>query len=149
VPGIPTIYINQNKKGFNMKKLLLLVTGLILSQLSLAHDYTCTHGSASRHISVEHEQGQELPCQVKYDKPDQASVEYPWRAQSTPGYCEEKAEYLASRLESFGWQCTEVDVVVVEEVVEVDEVEVMVVDEAVVEEAVVEEAVVEEVVVEE
>ena len=118
-----------------MKKLVLLLSGLILSQVSFAHDYTCSVGPAKRHISVEHEEGQELPCQVKYDKPDQATVEYPWNAESTPGYCEEKAEYLANRLESFGWQC-----MVVEEneeqlaevdVVEVEVVEVEVVDEQV------------------
>jgi hypothetical protein len=124
-----------------MKKLILLLSALIFSQISFAHDYTCTQGSAKRHISVEHEEGQELPCQVKYHKPDQASVEYPWNADSTPGYCEEKAEYLASRLESFGWQCE----VVVEEAV----VEEVVVEEGGAEEVVVEEAVVEEAVVEE
>jgi hypothetical protein len=112
-----------------MKKFILLISGLIFSQISFAHDYTCTQGSAKRYISVAHEEGQELPCQVKYDKPDQASVEYPWNADSTPGYCEEKAEYLANRLESFGWQCA-----ANEEVVEVDE---EVVEEEVVEEEVV------------
>jgi hypothetical protein len=126
---------------FHMKKLILLISGLIFSQISFAHDYTCTQGSAKRHISVAHEEGQELPCQVKYDKPDQASVEYPWNADSTPGYCEEKAEYLANRLESFGWQCAadeEVVVEVEEEVVVVDE-EVVVEEEVVVVEEVVEE----------
>jgi len=126
-----------------MKKLVLLLSALIFSQVSFAQDYTCTQGSAVRHISVEHEEGQELPCQVKYDKPDQATVEYPWNADSTPGYCEEKAEYLASRLESFGWQCMVVEANAEQpvdvEVVEVEVVEVELVDEEVVDEQVVEE----------
>jgi hypothetical protein len=121
-----------------MKKLVLLLSGLIFSQVSFADDYTCTQGSAKRHISVEHEEGQELPCQVKYDKPDQATVEYPWNADSTPGYCEEKAEYLASRLESFGWQCMVVEANE-EQLVDVELVDEEVVDEQVVDEQVVDE----------
>jgi hypothetical protein len=49
-----------------------------------------------------------VPCQVKYEKPDEGDVSYPWNAQQDPDYCREKAKYLANRLGSFGWECVEI-----------------------------------------
>ncbi len=75
----------------------------------MAHEYSCTDGSATRKIAVVHEEGEELPCQVRYSKPDQKIIEYPWRAETTRGFCKEKAELLVSRLENGGWRCERTD----------------------------------------
>ncbi len=90
-----------------MVKLLIMIVALTVSPALFAHDYTCTNAGLERRISVIHAEGQELPCQVKYEKPDEGDTQYPWQAENTAGYCEAKADYLAQRLSSFGWDCTE------------------------------------------
>ncbi|HJL62231.1 MAG TPA: hypothetical protein QF517_09760 [Pseudomonadales bacterium] len=87
---------------------VLFLIGISFSQISWSHQFTCTRDGVSRHISVEHEPGREVPCQVKYEKPDEGDVSYPWNAQQDPDYCREKAKYLANRLGSFGWECVEI-----------------------------------------
>ena len=71
-----------------------------------AHQYSCHNGGSTRLIAVEHEPNQPLPCSVRYEKPDEDnSVSFPWHANTTLGYCEEKADHLAEKLRSYGWQC--------------------------------------------
>lgn len=89
-----------------VKQLALTLTALIITIPALSADYICVSGKDTRTISVEYEhQGWQLPCRVKYEKTDGQQTSYPWRAEATPGYCEQKAEFLASKLESLGWQC--------------------------------------------
>ncbi|MCB1693670.1 MAG: hypothetical protein KDI19_12960 [Pseudomonadales bacterium] len=89
---------------------LAIASLLALALPASAHDFVCRNGSAERMISVEHEiEGQDLPCVVKYDKKDTGDVLFPWNAANTPGFCEEKAEYLADRLGKFGWTCERTD----------------------------------------
>ena len=65
----------------------------------------CRHGDKMRIISVEYEKrGQDVPCRVKYQKAE--GTTYPWNAQNTEGYCEEKAKMLVERHEDeWGWKC--------------------------------------------
>lgn len=77
---------------------------------AVAHEYVCRHGTMERMISVQHEvPGQEVPCAVKYDKPMEGGTSFPWSAEHTAGYCEEKADYLATRLGNLGWSCERID----------------------------------------
>lgn len=70
------------------------------------NEYVCRDGNEQRLISVEYpHKGWQVPCRVKYEKPTQGSTTYPWQAEATPGYCEDKAEYLAQKLSRFGWVC--------------------------------------------
>lgn len=86
------------------------LTLLMTACFAQAHEYLCTNAAAERKISVQHEvPGQALPCVVRYDKTDEGITEYPWTATHTEGYCEEKADYLATRLETFGWSCDRTD----------------------------------------
>lgn len=85
---------------------LLLLTSI--SSLALANDFVCRSGNITRIISVEYEhKGWEIPCRVKYEKVDEGGVTYPWNAQATPGYCENRAAFLVDKLRNWGWVCTE------------------------------------------
>lgn len=90
-----------------MKKGITLIAMLVFGLPASAHEITCMNGQLQRNISVLHEvEGQEVPCVVKYEKPSEGGItEFPWRADHQEGYCEEKADYLAERLASFGWEC--------------------------------------------
>ncbi|MFT7220529.1 MAG: hypothetical protein ACI8Z1_002146 [Candidatus Azotimanducaceae bacterium] len=66
-------------------------------------EYVCRDGNKQRIISVEYpHKGWWVPCRVKYEKPAEGITTYPWQAEATPGYCEDKAEYLAQKLSGFG-----------------------------------------------
>ena len=68
--------------------------------------YVCESNGSVRLISVEYERASSnVPCRVVYEKTNENRVEYPWRAMRERGYCEEKAEFLASKLSRLGWQC--------------------------------------------
>ncbi|MDA0978584.1 MAG: hypothetical protein O3B72_08505 [Proteobacteria bacterium] len=89
---------------------MLLLALLVFSQQVIAEEFTCRSGNEVRIISVEYEhKGWSVPCRVKYEKPAEDLVEYPWRANATPGYCEDRAAFLASKLENWGWVCTRTD----------------------------------------
>lgn len=85
--------------------LVCFAATLTISSAS-AHQYTCQSGPTTRLIAVEHEPNQPLPCSVRYEKPDEDnSVTFPWHANTTRGFCEDKADQLAEKLTSYGWQC--------------------------------------------
>lgn len=87
---------------------LLTLTVLLLAQVSVvADEYICTSNDIVRSISVEYEhKGWKVPCKVRYDKPAEGgTTDYPWSASATPGYCEDRAAFLAGKLENWGWQC--------------------------------------------
>lgn len=88
-----------------MKQLVacLLLAGY--GAAAMADTTVCKHGDKERTISVEYEKrGEPFPCRVKYEKSN--GTTYPWNAQNTEGYCEEKAAYLVSRHEKeWGWKC--------------------------------------------
>ena len=90
---------------------VLLMTALMIatsSSMAMANEFVCRSGDVTRVISVEYEhKGWEVPCRVKYEKPDEGGLSYPWNAQATPGYCEDRAEFLADKLQNWGWVCTE------------------------------------------
>jgi hypothetical protein len=90
-----------------MKKRITLIVAMLVVLPASAHEIVCMNGQLQRNISVLHEiEGQEVPCAVKYEKPSEGgTTEFPWRADNQEGYCEEKADYLAARLASFGWEC--------------------------------------------
>jgi hypothetical protein len=81
---------------------------LIGAGSALGLEYQCSRGSTARSIAVDYQQaGQQVPCEVVYHKPPQ-SPRVLWRANSDVGFCESKADELASTLESSGWQCEQI-----------------------------------------
>lgn len=85
----------------------IILTLVLLSYAALgvaASEQVCRNGALVRTIGVEYEQkGEKVPCKVRYDK--ETGLQYPWYANYTEGFCEEKAAYLASKLENWGWKC--------------------------------------------
>lgn len=69
--------------------------------------YACTKETDSRKIIVDYPRGTPLPCRVNYDKSPKASqeVETIWQAINEEGFCEARADNLAARLKSTGWDC--------------------------------------------
>ena len=80
----------------------------LASPTVLASEFTCRANNEIRMISVEYEhKGWQVPCKVKYEKPTESLTEYPWSAKAEPGYCEDRAKFLAAKLENWGWTCEE------------------------------------------
>lgn len=87
---------------------LFAITALLVIHLPVnADEYVCISEGSVRSISVEYEHsGWKVPCKVRYHKPTEGgTTEHPWSANATPGYCEEKAAFLAEKLQNLGWQC--------------------------------------------
>ncbi len=86
----------------------VIVTGIAFAQESQESiEYNCTYGDAERRITVVHEPGVRVPCEVHYYRDMTLSNEYDvlWTALHEAGYCEARAEELSARLAEAGWQC--------------------------------------------
>jgi hypothetical protein len=96
-----------------MQRLLSVITvvGISLGAIPVWSDeYVCRAGKDVRTISVEREvEGQAVPCVVKYAKPAQGVTEFPYNAKHDQNYCPAKADELAIRLGTLGWQCERQD----------------------------------------
>ncbi|MBV1906693.1 MAG: hypothetical protein KUG75_11490 [Pseudomonadales bacterium] len=67
----------------------------------------CTQLELSRSVEVIYaDPDLALPCEVLYDKRDEGSQSILWRAENTPGFCEEKADQLVRTLHDSGWACS-------------------------------------------
>ncbi len=87
-------------------KICLSFTIISICSEAEATRFECTAGNLTRTISVERQhQGWDIPCKVKYDKPFEGGVSYPWESENTKGYCHEKSEFLAEKLKKLGWEC--------------------------------------------
>ena len=79
---------------------------VLITNQTAATRFECTAGNQTRTISiVRQHHGWDLPCKVRYHKLLEGSVSYPWRAENTRGYCSEKAQFLAEKLQKLGWEC--------------------------------------------
>lgn len=100
--------MSKMSKISKMHRTVSVLAIFLASPAVLANEFVCKANSEVRMISVEYEhKGWQLPCRVKYEKPAQGLTEYPWTAQAVPDYCEDKARFLASKLENLGWTCEE------------------------------------------
>ncbi len=87
---------------------ILLIS--LFSSATYGNDFVCQSGNITRLITVEYEhKGWQVPCRVKYEKVDEGGVTYPWNAQASPGYCEDRAKFLVSKLKNWGWVCSEIE----------------------------------------
>ncbi len=101
------------RKGFRMKT-PNITTGIALVLLVGASaavsgmSWTCQSTGLVRHVLVIYPEAPDvLPCQVFYAKPNENVVPRQlWQANSTKGYCEDRAAELVSKLGSLGWHCT-------------------------------------------
>ena len=73
-----------------------------------ADSWSCSHGNDVREVHIERTAGQSAPCHVLYKKQTEGvEDQIPWNAENDGTYCEEKAQGLIAKLESWGWVCTE------------------------------------------
>lgn len=64
------------------------------------------HDETIREVIIEYPDGGTLPCKVIYNKPTEGfEKSVLWQADNMEGFCEEKANELVSKLESWGWKC--------------------------------------------
>lgn len=86
----------------------LIVSGLmLLSSAAYADSWSCSHNGVQREVKIEYLGSGPVPCNVVYNKSAEGgSSEVLWNATSEQGYCEDKAQGLVAKLESWGWACT-------------------------------------------
>ncbi len=89
-------------------KLSLIVSGLmLLSSVVYADSWSCSHDGIQREVKIDYPGSGPVPCNVVYNKPDEGGTsEVLWNATSEQGYCEDKAQGLVAKLESWGWACS-------------------------------------------
>ncbi len=91
-----------------MRRSICALIVFLASPTVLASEVTCRANNEIRMISVEYEhKGWPVPCGVKYEKRSESLTEYPWSALASAGYCEDRATFLAAKLENWGWTCVE------------------------------------------
>ena len=86
----------------------ITLSALILFATTTGHAQTqCTNGDLLRSVNVIYPQeGQVLPCEVRYEKPAQNQSMTLWRAANQIGFCEAQAEKFIAKLQDLGWSCT-------------------------------------------
>lgn len=93
----------------NIRILLFTVTAIVtgIASAQEAIEYDCSYGDLERRITVVHEPGVRVPCEVHYYRDMTVPDEYDvlWTALHEVGYCEARAEELSARLVDAGWQC--------------------------------------------
>ena len=73
-----------------------------------ADSWSCSHGNNVREVHVVQTTSSPAPCEVVYKKLTEGFEDQTlWSATSDDSYCDEKAQGLVTKLESWGWVCTE------------------------------------------
>jgi hypothetical protein len=92
-----------------LRTLPIIAAASILATSSVyADSWSCSKGDLVREVVIEYPQGSALPCKVVYKKQTEGIYDQDlWSADSTEGYCEEKAAGLVAKLEGWGWVCLE------------------------------------------
>lgn len=71
-----------------------------------ATSWSCMHDEKIREVIIEYPDGGTLPCKVIYNKPTEGfDKSVLWQADNVEGFCEEKANEMVNKLESWGWKC--------------------------------------------
>ncbi len=86
----------------------MVLSALVLLAATTAHAQTqCTNDGLLRSVNVVYpEQGQVLPCEVRYEKPAENQSMTLWRAENQIGFCEAQAEKFIAKLQDLGWSCS-------------------------------------------
>jgi len=94
---------------FASRLLVLLVASLAAHNASAT---LCSMDGMQRSVNVVYSQpGQNLPCEVVYEKSSAAEdistapTLTLWRAEHQAGYCESRADEFVAKLQQLGWQC--------------------------------------------
>ena len=87
----------------------ILVVAFFAAPISAyADSWSCSHNNLVREVHVERTTSAPAPCNVVYKKLNEAvEDQILWNAAYDDSYCEEKARDFITKLESWGWVCTE------------------------------------------
>ena len=67
----------------------------------------CELDGLTRNVSVIYSNpGQSVPCEVLYEKANEAQTMTLWRAQNEAGYCEARAAVFIKKLVDLNWACS-------------------------------------------
>jgi hypothetical protein len=84
-----------------------LFTLLLFTATTAQAQTQCTNDGLLRSVTVVYpQQGQALPCEVRYEKPAENQSMTLWRAENQLGFCEAQAEKFVAKLQDLGWSCT-------------------------------------------
>ena len=73
-----------------------------------ADSWSCSRGNDVREIHIELTTSSPVPCHVVYKKQTEGVEDRVlWSANNNDSFCDEKAQGLVAKLESFEWVCTE------------------------------------------
>ena len=87
---------------------ILAVILITLPLGAYADSWSCSRGNDVREIHIELTTSSPVPCHVVYKKQTEGvDDKILWSANNDDNYCEEKAQGLVAKLESFGWVCAE------------------------------------------
>ena len=87
---------------------ILTVILLITPVSAYADSWSCSRGNDVREVHIELTTSSPVPCHVVYKKQTEGvEDQILWSANNDDSYCDEKAQGLVARLESFEWVCTE------------------------------------------
>ena len=86
----------------------LLLTFFIGTTSAYAESWSCSKGNDVRELHIERTTTEYVPCNVVYKKPTEGVEDQVlWNDENDDSYCEEKAQGFITKLESWGWVCTE------------------------------------------
>jgi hypothetical protein len=87
---------------------IIAAASILAANNAYADSWSCSSGDLVRDVVIEYPMGSALPCKVIYKKQTEGVYDQElWSADSTEGYCEEKAAGLVAKLEGWGWVCLE------------------------------------------
>jgi len=87
---------------------ILLVALLTAPISAYAESWSCSKSNDVREVHIERTSSASVPCNVVYKKQTEGIEDQVlWSASSDETYCEEKANGFVTKLESWGWVCTE------------------------------------------
>ena len=73
-----------------------------------ADSWSCSRDNDVREIHIELSTTSPVPCHVVYKKQTEGVEDQVlWSANNDDNFCDQKAQGLVAKLESFGWVCTE------------------------------------------
>ncbi len=87
---------------------ILAVASFVLPINAYADSWSCSKNNDVREIHIERTTSEPVPCNVVYKKQTEGVEDQVlWNAENDDSFCEEKAKGFISKLESWGWVCTE------------------------------------------
>lgn len=73
-----------------------------------ADSWSCSKNNDVREVHIERPTAEAVPCNVVYKKQTEGVEDQVlWSAENDDSYCDEQAKGFITKLESWGWVCTE------------------------------------------